>query len=234
MIRHFLSAVGTENWRDLPYIEALRMRAAEPASRPEENEAVNRKQRMMAKMMHDGWINAFFDRPAPSVATDLIGAEFAIAGVGGLIVETEAYTDDDPASHSYKGQTPRNRAMFGPPASVYVYRSYGIHWCLNFVCRAGTAVLIRALEPMTGLHLMRQRRGLDNSVLLCSGPGRLCQALAVTGDFNGLLLAEHPFHLTVLKRPQSVSVGRRIGITKAVDVPWRFGLKGSLFLSKKL
>jgi DNA-3-methyladenine glycosylase len=132
-------------------------------------------------------MNAFFDRSAPTVAADLVGAAFHIAGVGGVIVETEAYTDEDPASHSYKGQTPRNRAMFGLPASVYVYRSYGIHWCLNFVCRAGSAVLIRALQPTTGLELMQQRRRLDNPFLLCSGPGRLCQALAVTGDLNGCL-----------------------------------------------
>lgn len=180
------------------------------------------------------WMHAFFDRPAPTVAIDLIGAEFAVAGVGGLIVETEAYSDEDPASHTYNGQTPRNRAMFGPPACVYVYRSYGIHWCLNFVCRTGNAVLIRALEPLTGLDLMRQRRGMDNPVLLCSGPGRLCQSLAVTGEHNGSSLGDDVFHLKMAEEPQTISAGRRIGITKAADVPWRFGLKGSPFLSKKL
>lgn len=180
------------------------------------------------------WMNAFFDRPAPIVAVDLIGAEFAVAGVGGLIVETEAYTDEDPASHSYKGQTPGNRAMFGPPTSIYVYRSYGIHWCLNFVCRTGSTVLVRALEPLTSLELMRQRRALDNLVLLCSGPGRLCQALGVAGDLNGLSLAEDIFHLTLPAEPRSISSGRRIGITKAADVPWRFGIKDSPFLSKNL
>jgi DNA-3-methyladenine glycosylase len=179
-------------------------------------------------------MNVFFDRPAPIVAVDLIGAQFTIASVGGLIVETEAYTDEDPASHSYNGQTIRNRAMFGPPATIYVYRSYGIHWCLNFVCQAGSAVLIRALEPTAGLDLMRQRRGLANPVLLCSGPGRLCQALAITGDLNGCSLAEDPLCLTVPAEPQTVTIGLRIGIKKAADTPWRFGLKGSLFLSKKL
>jgi DNA-3-methyladenine glycosylase len=179
-------------------------------------------------------MNAFFDRSAPTVAADLVGAAFHIAGVGGVIVETEAYTDEDPASHSYKGQTPRNRAMFGLPASVYVYRSYGIHWCLNFVCRAGSAVLIRALQPTTGLELMQQRRRLDNPLLLCSGPGRLCQALAVTGDLNGCLLTERPLSLTVPAERPTVTAGLRIGITKAADVPWRFGVVGSPFLSKKL
>lgn len=179
-------------------------------------------------------MKAFFDRPAPLVATDLIGAEFTIAGAGGLIIETEAYTHEDPASHSYNGQTPRNRAMFGPPGTVYIYRSYGIHWCLNFVCQAVGAVLIRALEPRTGLDLMRQRRGLDNPVLLCSGPGRLCQALAVNGDMNGQSLAQDPFYLDVPVERPAVSSGLRVGITKAADVPWRFGVKGSPFLSKKL
>ncbi|MCV9966789.1 DNA-3-methyladenine glycosylase [Pararhizobium sp. BT-229] len=179
-------------------------------------------------------MKAFFSRPAPAVAIDLIGAQFTVADVGGLIAETEAYTDKDPASHSYKGETVRNRAMFGPPASVYIYRSYGIHWCLNFVCEAGSAVLIRALEPTTGLDLMRQRRRVDNPVLLCSGPGRLCQALAVAGHLNGQSLADDPFQLAVPTEPQMVSAGRRIGISKAADMLWRFGARGSPFLSKKL
>lgn len=180
------------------------------------------------------WMGAFFDRPAPIVAVDLIGTEFFIANVGGLIVETEAYTNEDPASHTYNGPTARNRAMFGPPATVYIYRSYGIHWCLNFVCQVGGAVLIRALEPTTGLDLMRQRRALENPVLLCSGPGRLCQALAATGELNGRSLAEDPFHLTLPSEPWAASSGPRIGITKAADVLWRFGVRGSPFLSKKL
>lgn len=180
------------------------------------------------------WMQAFFDRFAPTVAIELIGAEFTVAGVGGLIVETEAYTDEDPASHTYNGKTPRNRAMFGPPSSIYVYRSYGIHWCLNFVCRTGSAVLIRALEPLAGLDLMRQRRAVENTVLLCSGPGRLCQSLAVTGELNGLSLAKDVFHLTLPTEPQTISAGPRIGVTKAADVPWRYGIRGSRFLSKKL
>ncbi|HTO32815.1 MAG TPA: DNA-3-methyladenine glycosylase [Pararhizobium sp.] len=179
-------------------------------------------------------MKVFFDRPAPTVAIDLIGATFEVAGVGGLIVETEAYTDEDPASHSFKGQTRRNRAMFGSSASVYVYRSYGMHWCLNFVSRPGSAVLIRALEPLTGLDVMRQRRGLDRLALLCSGPGRLCQALGVTDDLDGWSLAEDPFHLVSPNEPRTVSTGLRIGITKAADIPWRFGLNGSAFLSKRL
>jgi DNA-3-methyladenine glycosylase len=180
------------------------------------------------------WMQAFFDRPAPTVAVELVGAEFAVKGVGGLIVETEAYTDYDPASHSCNGLNNRNWAMFGPPSSIYVYRSYGIHWCLNFVCQTGSAVLIRALEPVTGLKLMRQRRARDNTVLLCSGPGRLCQSLAVAGDFNGLTLAESMFHLTAPVKAPMISAGGRIGITKAADVPWRFCIKGSPYLSKKL
>ena len=150
-------------------------------------------------------MKAFFDRPAPDVAIDLIGAEFAVANVGGTVVETEAYSVGDPASHSYKGQTTRNQAMFGPPASAYIYRSYGRHWCLNFVCQEGSAVLIRALEPTTGLDLMRQRRGLEDPLLLCPGPGRLCQALALTGDLNGQSLATAPFHLAIPAEPQMVS-----------------------------
>jgi DNA-3-methyladenine glycosylase len=179
------------------------------------------------------YMDAFFDRPAPDVAIDLIGVELTVAGVGGRIIETEAYTHEDPASHSYNGQTPRNRAMFGPPGTVYIYRSYGIHWCLNFVCQAVGAVLIRSLEPTSGLDLMRQRRGVGNPVLLCAGPGRLCQALAVTIDLNGQSLAEEPFYLSAPVERPLVSSGRRVGITKAAEVPWRFGVKGSPFLSKK-
>ncbi len=179
-------------------------------------------------------MKTFFDRPASEVAYDLIGAEFTVANAGGMIVETEAYSDEDPASHSYKGQTIRNQAMFGPPANSYIYRSYGRHWCLNFVCQPGSAVLVRALEPTMGLGLMRQRRGLDNPLLFCSGPGRLCQALAITGELNGQSLATAPFHLAIPAVPQMICTGQRVGITKAVEVPWRFGLKGSPFLSKRL
>lgn len=169
------------------------------------------------------------------VARALIGAQVYVDGVGGRIVETEAYDREDPASHSYSGPTERNGVMFGPPGRVYVYRSYGIHWCLNFVCREeghGAGVLIRAIEPLQGLDVMRERRGLDDERLLCAGPGRLAQALGITRDFNGLRLDRAPFALRPREKPVSVLAGPRIGISKAVDLPWRFGLAGSRFLSK--
>jgi DNA-3-methyladenine glycosylase len=162
-----------------------------------------------------------------------------VDGVGGTIVEVEAYHHTDPAAHSYNGLTPRNAVMFGPPGFAYVYRSYGIHWCLNFVCeRAGSAsaVLIRALEPIEGLATMRRRRGknrdLPDEPALCSGPGKLCQALGVSHRHNGLALDRAPFELRARAAKPEIVVGPRIGITKAVDRPWRYGLKGSRFLSK--
>jgi len=178
-------------------------------------------------------LTGFFDRHAKDVAADLIGVDFCYEGVGGLIVETEAYTGDDPASHSFSGQTNRNHAMFGPPGGVYVYRSYGIHWCLNFVCKVGSAVLIRALEPQSGIAQMQLRRNLENPRLLCSGPGRLCQALAVTGALSGRMLIEPAFGLVAQSERGHVVSGPRIGISKAQDWPWRFGLAGSPFLSRK-
>ncbi|MCO5062907.1 MAG: DNA-3-methyladenine glycosylase [Rhizobiaceae bacterium] len=176
----------------------------------------------------------FFDRSSTEVARDLIGYTLTVNGVGGMIVETEAYEPDDPASHSYRGQTPRNGAMFGPPGHAYVYRSYGIHWCFNIVCRPGSAVLLRALEPLHHVEAMRIRRGLDGLRLLCSGPGRLCQALAIDLALNGLPVDAEPMRL--MKPPSRVSVatGKRIGITRAVEMPWRYGLEGSPFLSRKI
>jgi DNA-3-methyladenine glycosylase len=176
-----------------------------------------------------------FSAPSEQVAQWLIGAIVTVDGVGGRIVETEAYDREDPASHSFSGPTPRNAVMFGPPAYVYVYRSYGIHWCLNFVCREeghGAGVLIRAIEPLTGLDAMRQRRGLEPARLLCSGPGRVTQALGITRRHNGMSSLEAPFHIEAPEAATAIVAGPRIGITKAMDVPWRFGLAGSKFWSK--
>jgi DNA-3-methyladenine glycosylase len=179
-----------------------------------------------------------FDAPSEVVARALIGVTVLVDGVGGRIVETEAYDRDDPASHTFGGPTLRNAAMFGPSGRVYVYRSYGIHWCLNFVCREaghGAGVLIRALEPTAGLATMRRRRGLEDLRLLCAGPGRVGQALGIDAGFNGQALDAPPFVLIAApgeQPPVQVEVGPRIGITKAAEVPWRFGEKGSRFLSK--
>jgi len=175
----------------------------------------------------------FFDREAALVAPDLLGATLLVDGVGGLIVETEAYHPEDPASHSYRGPTPRNAAMFGPPARVYVYRSYGIHWCLNFVCSHASAVLIRAIEPTAGIAIMRERRGLEDIRQLCSGPGKLCEAMGVTRDLDGHGLAAPPFTFAPGTGAARIAIGPRIGITKAVEKPWRFGVAGSPFLSRK-
>ncbi|MDB5526746.1 MAG: DNA-3-methyladenine glycosylase [Rhizobium sp.] len=175
----------------------------------------------------------FFARPSKVVALDLIGVSLLFEGVGGAIVETEAYHEQDPASHSYRGQTSRNGAMFGPPGHVYIYRSYGIHWCLNFVCLPGSAVLIRALQPDVNIEAMRQRRGDVATRLLCSGPGRLTEALGITGAHDGLSLTAPPFVLQPRSEDIAVDVGTRIGITKAVGENLRFGVKASPFLSKK-
>jgi DNA-3-methyladenine glycosylase len=179
----------------------------------------------------------FFDRSVHEVAPELIGATFLFSGVGGIIVEVEAYHHTDPAAHSYVGRTARNAVMFGPPGHAYVYRSYGVHWCVNFVCEAegsASAVLIRALAPTAGLAIMRERRGIENKRLLCSGPGRLCQALAITDAQNGWPLDAPPFLLRAAARPQEIAAGPRIGITKAAEKPWRYGLKGSPYVSRPL
>jgi DNA-3-methyladenine glycosylase len=178
---------------------------------------------------------AFFARSVHAVAPDLIGATLLFKGVGGVIVEVEAYHHTDPAAHSFRGPTERNAVMFGPPGHAYVYRSYGIHWCLNFVCEpkgSASAVLIRALAPTHGLKAMRRRRGVTEERLLCSGPGRLCEAMGVTGAHDGLALDRPPFELIARSEDVEVAIGPRIGITKAVDHPWRYGLKGSRFVSK--
>ena len=178
----------------------------------------------------------FFARDAIAVAPDLIGMTLLVGGVGGIIVECEAYDGLDPASHSFgMRKTPRNGAMFGPPGRAYVYRSYGIHWCLNFVCgnRDGHAVLIRALEPTHGVPAMTQRRGTADVKLLCRGPGRLCEALAVTRDLDGALLLKPPFKLVPRSEACDVVTGKRIGITRAAGLIRRFGLAGSRFLSRR-
>src|SRR4051794_17357647 len=173
---------------------------------------------------------AFFGRSVHKVAPDLIGTTLLVDGVGGVIVEVEAYHHTDPAAHSYRGPTPRNSVMFGPPGFTYVYRSYGIHWCVNFVCeKAGSAsaVLIRALEPTHGLPVMQRRRGLKHARALCSGPGKLTEALGITHAHNGLALDAPPIALYARPAKPDVVTGMRIGITKAVDLPWRYGQKGS-------
>jgi DNA-3-methyladenine glycosylase len=178
--------------------------------------------------------DAVFRAPVEAVARALIGATLTLDGVGGVVVESEAYRRDDPASHSFNGQTPRNAAMFGPPGRAYVYRSYGMHWCLNVVCgpAPGGAVLIRALAPTCGVEAMRARRGCDDLRKLCAGPGRLCQALDVRKDHDGLDLTAPPFSLMLPTAPVDLDVGVRIGISKATEQPWRFGLSGSPFVSR--
>ena len=182
-----------------------------------------------------GLTSELLGRDVLDVAPALIGWTLLIDGVGGTIVEVEAYREDDPASHSFGGPRGRNVVMFGPPGHVYVYCSYGIHWCLNLVCEAegrGAAVLIRALEPTQGLDAMRERRGLADERLLCSGPGRLTQALGLTGDHNGLRVDQPPFQLLPPTASLEVVTDVRIGITKAAEQPWRFLAADSRYVSR--
>jgi DNA-3-methyladenine glycosylase len=178
---------------------------------------------------------SFFDRSVHEVAPELIGATLLVDGVGGTIVEVEAYHHTDPAAHSYRGRTNRNAVMFGAAGHAYVYRSYGIHWCVNFVCEGediASAVLIRALVPQAGLSAMRRRRGTGDARLLCAGPGRLCAALGITHAHNGMALDRPPFAVLARSGPVAVIAGPRIGITKAAELPWRYGLAGSAYLSR--
>jgi len=176
---------------------------------------------------------SFFARSVHEVAPELVGATLLVDGVGGKIVEVEAYDHEDPAAHSYGGQTARNASMFGPPGHAYVYRSYGVHWCLNFVCQIGSAVLIRAVEPTIGTERMAKRRGTDEPRLLAAGPGRLPQALGLTGQHDGLPLDRPPFALYAAGDVE-IAVGPRIGITKAAEVPWRYAEAGSRYLSRPI
>jgi DNA-3-methyladenine glycosylase len=178
---------------------------------------------------------AFFARSVHEVAPDLIGATLLVKGVGGIIVEVEAYHHTDPAAHSFRGLTPRNGVMFGPPGFAYVYRSYGIHWCINFVCEkegSASAVLIRALQPTHGIAAMRRRRRMRDERSLCSGPGKLTEALGISDAHNGLALDAPPIALYARATIPEIVAGVRIGITRAVELPWRYGVKGSRFLSK--
>ncbi len=178
----------------------------------------------------------FFARSVHEVAPELIGATLLVAGAGGRIVEVEAYDQDDPASHSFRGRTARTAAMFGPPGHAYVYRSYGVHWCLNLVCAEdgrAEAALVRALEPTQGLEAMRKRRGVSAARELCSGPGKVCQALGVSRAHDGLPLDEPPFELWARETAPPLVVGRRIGISRATEKPWRYGLASSPFLSRR-
>ncbi len=182
---------------------------------------------------------AFYARPVLEVAADLIGCVVAHAGTAGLIVETEAYHDSEPACHAFVGLTARTETLFGPPGIAYVYRSYGIHALLNAVSEPegiGAAVLIRALEPLREIEQMRSRRGVERIESLCSGPGKLTQALGIELEHNGTDLTRGP--IVISSRPSDrdepqVTVDRRIGITKAAELPWRFSLTGSRFVSRR-
>jgi DNA-3-methyladenine glycosylase len=178
---------------------------------------------------------SFFARSVHEVAPDLIGVTLLVEGVGGSIVEVEAYDQEDPASHGFRGRTPRNATMFGPPGHAYVYRSYGVHWCLNLVCGdegVAEAVLIRALEPTKGIEVQRKRRRVEDLLALCSGPGKLCQALAVTREHDGLPLDRPPFRLQERSDVPEIVTGPRIGLTRGTELSWRYMARGSRFPSR--
>lgn len=183
---------------------------------------------------------SFYERPVLSVARDLVGCVVVHGACAGVIVETEAYHDSEPACHAFVGVTPRTSTLFGPPGYAYVYRSYGVHAMLNAVCEpvgVGAAVLIRALEPLEGIALMQSRRGMERLESLCSGPGKLTQALDISLDHNGVDLVGG--QIFIESRPAGwgdtgISVDRRIGITKAADLPWRFCAADSRFLSRRV
>ena len=179
----------------------------------------------------------FFAQSVHDVAPELIGATLFVDGVGGVIVELEAYDHEDPAAHGYRARTERKKTIFGPPVHAYVYRSYGVHWCLNFVCEpegVANAVLVRALEPTHGLAAMRLRRGLEDERRLCAGPGRLCQALGIARAHDGLPLDGAPFELRARETEPEIARGPRVGITKAVELPWRYCARGSRYLSRPI
>jgi DNA-3-methyladenine glycosylase len=178
---------------------------------------------------------SFFARSVHEVAPDLIGVTLLVDAVGGRIVEVEAYDQEDPASHGYRGRTARNEAMFGPPGHAYVYRSYGIHWCLNLVCGeegVPEAALIRALEPTAGVDVQRRRRGVQEPKALCSGPGKLCQALAITRQHDGLPLDRAPFRLEPRREAPGIVTAPRIGITRATELSWRYLEARSPYVSR--
>jgi DNA-3-methyladenine glycosylase len=182
----------------------------------------------------------FFDRSVHDVARDLIGCALLFDGVGGVIVECESYERDDPACHAHVGLTPRTEPLFGPPGHAYVYLSYGVHCCLNFVCEregAAAAVLIRALEPRWGVEEMSRRRGREDGRELCSGPGKLTQALGIGLQMDRAPLTEPPFELHARDEAWSevaVVTGPRIGISRAAELPWRFCAAGTEYLSRPL
>jgi DNA-3-methyladenine glycosylase len=179
----------------------------------------------------------FFARSVHEVAPDLLGCSLLVDGVGGPIVEVEAYDAGDPASHGFRGPTARNRAMFGPPGHAYVYRSYGVHWCLNLVCSEKgrpEAVLVRALKPEFRLERMRERRGGVADRQLCAGPGRLCEALGITGEDDGRPLDRPPFEILAAEEAVDITTGPRVGITRAADRPWRYAVVGSRYLSRRI